>query len=591
MNRESFPTTCLDMALWLASQGCSVFPLEPRSKRPFASILPDHSWKEFQSRRATPDEIKRWFEVAPDANLALVCGSISGVVVIDVDGEKGKEWFKEHAPVKPNVFQFTSSKHKFHAFYKHPGPDVRVSPSVAVVEEIDVRGDGSYVVIAPSIHPSGAQYSLRAGTGFTGFDNLIPVPDFPLERERPQTTPAALDSDVEAGARNSTLTSVCGRMYAKGLTVDEVVTYAHAWNSAHCNPPLTDREVDTIARSMSRTHGSNNPEMLNAGGVENWVKAASGEFSVADIYRDLNLKVASDKEKVRSTLAELERIGVIEKFGSKAGVYRKKDRKLDIINLDEVQSEPLRMWLPFKLDECCDIRTGNVVVVAGETNSGKTGLLFNLMAMNRDRRWNYLSSEMTADEIKQRVAPFGSVEEWKGIAQFVQRSRDYHDAIDPDGFNIVDFLEVYEDFSKVGANIKKIFDRLRNGVVFIALQKKKGELFGRGGEFTLEKARLGISLFTHGRLPNGIFGSAKITKCKNYKPGMNPEGKECFYKLAQGYYYDTSPEPTVPTFDGRLRFWDEHKRKQIITDIEAYCQRLDDEQHGIAQGPVNYYEV
>ena len=71
---------------------------------------------------------------------------------------------------------------------------------------------------------------------------------------------------------------------------------------------------------------------------------------------------------------------------------------------------------------------------------------------------------------------------------------------------------------------------------------------------------------------------------------MNPEGKECFYKLAQGYYYDTSPEPTVPTFDGRLRFWDEHKRKQIITDIEAYCQRLDDEQHGVDQGAVNYYE-
>ena len=129
------------------------------------------------------------------------------------------------------------------------------------------------------------------------------------------------------------------------------------------------------------------------------------------------------------------------------------------------------MWLPFKLDECCDIRPGNVVVVAGETNSGKTGLLFNLMAMNRHYTWNYLSSEMTADEIKQRIKPFGSVEDWKDVAQFVHRSRDYHDAIDPDGMNIVDFLEVYEDFSRVGTHIKQIFDRLRNGVVFIGFQK------------------------------------------------------------------------------------------------------------------------
>ena len=104
----------------------------------------------------------------------------------------------------------------------------------------------------------------------------------------------------------------------------------------------------------------------------------------------------------------------------------------------------------------------------------------------------------------------------------------------------------------------------------------------------MEKARLGISLFTHGRLPHGIFGSAKVTKCKNYKPGFNPEGKEAFYKLLQGYYYDTSPEGTIPFFNGRLRFWDESKRKKIITDIEAHCQRIDDEQNGI--GPVNYYE-
>ena len=590
MIRDTFPSTCLEMALWLESQGCSVFPLEPRSKKPLASVLPNHSWKEFQTRRATPEEIRLWFDQVPDANLALVCGSISGVVVIDVDGEKGQEWFKAHVLVRPNVFQFTSSPHKFHAFYKHPGPDIRVSPSVAVVEEIDVRGDGSYVVIAPSIHPTGVRYSLRAGSGFTGFDKLIPVPDIKLNRDDSKdTTPTvAPDADVEAGARNSSLTSVCGRMYAKGLSVEEVVTYAHAWNLQHCKPPLSEREVDTIARSMSRTHGANNPEALNTGGVENWVRAASGEFSVADLYRDLNVKLAGDKEKVRASLRELDRLGIIEKCGSKTGSYRKKEKQLDVIDLDTVQPGPVQMWLPMQLHYFCDIRPGNIIIVAGETNSGKTGFLFNLMSMNRQHHWNYLSSEMTADEIKQRIAPFGTVEDWKGFSRFVQRSGNYHDAIEPDGMNIVDFLEVYEDFSKVGSYIKQIFDRLRHGVAFIALQKKKGELFGRGGEFTLEKARLGISLFTHGRLPNGIFGSAKVTKCKNYKPGFNPEGKEAFYKLLQGYYYDTSPEGTIPLFNGRLRFWDESKRKKIITDIEAHCQRIDDEQNGI--GPVNYYE-
>ena len=68
---------------------------------------------------------------------------------------------------------------------------------------------------------------------------------------------------------------------------------------------------------------------------------------------------------------------------------------------------------------------------------------------------------------------------------------------------------------------------------------------------------------------------------------MNPEGKECFYRMLQGYYYDTSPACDIPLLDGRLRFWDEHKRKKMIGDIELHCQRLDDENNGF--GTVDYY--
>ena len=592
-------TTCLEAALWFESQGCSVFPLEPRSKKPYAALLPDHSWKEFQTRRATPEEIRHWFAVAPDANLALVCGSISGVIVIDVDGEEGQKWFQENVPAKPNLFQYTSSKSKFHAFYKHPGAHVRVAPSVAVVNQIDVRGDASYVVIAPSIHPTGAQYSLSALHGFTGMDSLVPVPDVKLSRDSSgeyhsapaMTFDGLIEGDVEAGSRNSTLTSICGRLYGKGMSTEEVVLYAHAWNSQHCKPPLPQREVETIARSMSHTHGNNNPHMLNAGGVAHWVKTNNGEFTIADVYRDLNIKQASDKEKCRQELAELVRLGVIEVCGKKAGTYRKCVRHLDIIDLDEQQEEPLPFWLPFHLDRYCDIRPGNIIVVAGETNSGKTGFLFNIMAMNRERyKFNYLSSEMTAGEIKARIQRYNwPISEWKQFAQFVQRSSNYHDAIDPDGINIIDFLEVYEDFSKIGADIKKIFDKLRKGIAIIAIQKKKGEDFGRGGEFTLEKARLGISLFTHGRLPNGIIGSAKITKCKNYKPGYNPEGKEAFYKFLEGYWYDTEPIKQACDFTGKLRFYGDKERRKLIESLDAYCKSVDDQQYqtGYAE---SYYE-
>lgn len=65
---------------------------------------------------------------------------------------------------------------------------------------------------------------------------------------------------------------------------------------------------------------------------------------------------------------------------------------------------------------------------------------------------------------------------------FVERSSNFADAIDPDGINIIDFpFEVHDNFYAIGAEIKKIFDALKGGVVFIAIQKRTGEMFERDG--------------------------------------------------------------------------------------------------------------
>lgn len=587
--------TCLEQAKILAGMGCSVIPLRPHGKEPLARALPNGSWAEFQNRIATDAEIDEWFRIEPNANLGLVCGAVSGIVAVDVDGEEGQEWFKKYMP-RPNWYQQTSSPHKFHAFYKHPRGDCRIPPAVRIEKEIDVRGDGSYVVIAPSIHPTGAQYRLHSLDGFTGIDSLVPVPNLKLERQKDGshnvvTDCAQKDGDLHAvkGTRNETLTSLCGRMYARGCSVDEVVAFAHGWNAQYCDPPLSAKEVETVAHSMAKTHGGRNPQAINAGGVERWVEFAEGDFTIADIYRDLNIKTAEDKDTCQSALRELVRRGVIEKCGSKNGWYRRRVVELEEIDLTKQEDTSFYpMWLPFGLDKMCRVQKKNIIIVAGETNAGKTGLLFNLVYQNPSYLWRYISSEMTTTEIKNRIEKFGvSVEAFNQTCRFYQRVGNYHDAIDPDGFNIIDFLEIYEDFSKVGSAIKQIFDRLNTGIAFIALQKRKGEQFGRGGEFTLEKARLGISLFTHGHLKNGIVGSAKITKCKNYIPGKNPDGKEMFYVLREGYFYETSASREVPMLNSALRYYGEKDRGEYIKAIQQRCKELSDIND--ANEPVEFY--
>ena len=579
--------TCKDMALWLISQGCSVIPLMPKDKRPLARVLPKGAWGEFSKRIATQDEVNRWFELEPNANIGLVCGAISGLVAVDVDGENGQAWFKENMP-KPNWFQYTSSAHKFHAFYKHPRGGVVVPPAVRITDQIDVRGDGSYVVFAPSIHPSGAQYSLKPLAGFTGIDSLVPVPDIKL-RTIPDGTTEVDNSAIEirgdtsleaqAGERNQALTSHCGRMYARGCNVEEVLVFALGWNAVCCKPPLPQKEVETIVRSMSKTHMHRNPQALNSGGVERWVQLSNGEFMIADIYRDLGIQRPEDKNACQQTIQDLLAHRIIERCGKRTGWFRKVENTIERIDLNEPEAPKIEMWLPFNLHRDVIIQPKNVVVVAGETNSGKTGFLFNLVFMNLDNhKFRYLSSEMTPNEIKNRIDAFGRArEDWTSKVDFVERSSNFADAIDPDGINIIDFLEVHDNFYAIGAEIKKIFDALKGGVVFIAIQKRTGEMFGRGGEFTLEKARLGLSLFTHGRKPHGIVGSVKVTKAKNFIDGRNPDGKEQFYSLSNGYYYDNSPIAGIG-FSRGFAFYSKKERDKITNEIECYCKDLSEKQ-------------
>lgn len=587
--------TCHETALWLLSFGCSVIPIAPRSKKPLASVLPGGKWEEFQTRHATVEEVYHWFTTEPNANIALVCGAISGVVAVDVDGAKGQEWFKREMP-KPNWWQFTSEKTKFHAFYKHPGNGIRIPPAVRIAEEIDVRGDGSYVVFAPSVHPTGAVYQSRTMDGFTGPASLVPMPDIKLTRGgngktewdgKVDAANVGISLEVHEGERNQALTKHCGRMYALGCSVDEVLVFAHGWNATYCNPPLSAKEIETTVRSMANTHGRHNPQAINAGGVARWVALSSGDFTIADIYRDLGISRAEDKESCQAGIRDLLTRGEIERCGKRSGWYRKREAKIDAIDLDAKDLPSIDLWLPFGLHRDVVVQPKNIVVVAGETNSGKTGLLFNFCYMNRNKhKIRYLASEMTPNEIRDRIASFGlDRAEWANI-EFFERGENFHDAIDPDGINIIDFLEVHDAFYAIGGDIKRIFDALRSGIAIIAIQKRTGEMYGRGGEFTLEKARLGLSLFTHGRLPNGIVGSVKVTKAKNYVQGRNPEGKEQFYQLSRGYYYDNTPLPHVGYKRG-FRFYPRKERERVVAEIERHCKHMT-EQH-VADEVVNFY--
>ena len=153
--------SCRQDALEYLAMGFSVIPLRGSGsvedrKRPVLD-----SWERFQRERATPDEVGRWFDEHPRANLGIVTGAVSGIFVLDLDGKNAQALVRKAGILLPKTACAATGNGGWHYYFRHPG--VRVPNRVKLLSDgngsaVDVRGDGGYVVAPPSIHGSGRAY-------------------------------------------------------------------------------------------------------------------------------------------------------------------------------------------------------------------------------------------------------------------------------------------------------------------------------------------------------------------------------------------------------------------------------------------------
>ena len=129
----------------------SVIPIKPRGKEPIMA------WKEFQTRRADEQEVRSWFDKWPDANVGTITGEISEMVVIDLDSVEAKDRLKEQAgEYDLNCVPRSRTGKGWQLFFKHPGG--KIPNRAGILPGLDLRADGGYVVLPPSVHPNGKIY-------------------------------------------------------------------------------------------------------------------------------------------------------------------------------------------------------------------------------------------------------------------------------------------------------------------------------------------------------------------------------------------------------------------------------------------------
>ena len=252
-----------DAALGYVAVGWSVVPMAPRSKKP---LLP---WLEYQQRRATPEEIRAWFRRWPEANIAVVTGEISNIVVLDIDPHHGGEAAlilleDETGPI-PSTVEASTGGGGRHLYFAYPGR--RVRNRAGLRPGIDLRGDGGIIVVPPSIHPSGKRYTWVPGHTPESAEPA-PLPERLLReltaRGSRQGHSVSYWRDLVAagvpeGQRNSTLASLAGHLLWHEVDPDVVSEMLLCWNRVRCRPPLTDEEVLRTVQSITRLHQRDDP--------------------------------------------------------------------------------------------------------------------------------------------------------------------------------------------------------------------------------------------------------------------------------------------------------------------------------------------
>jgi len=113
---------------------------------------------------ASKDEaqVRTWWKLAPHANVGLVCGEPAGRWVLDVDPGAGgaaslEQLVGELGEFPPTLEAVTGSGGR-HLVFRWPGRKV-VTRTSSLGAGLDVRGDGGYIVAAPSAHISGGRYA------------------------------------------------------------------------------------------------------------------------------------------------------------------------------------------------------------------------------------------------------------------------------------------------------------------------------------------------------------------------------------------------------------------------------------------------
>ncbi len=262
----------LEAALGYARQGWRVFPLHTPVNAGCSCSDADctkvgkHPRTRKGLKDATTDEqqVRRWWSKWPDANIGVLTGQESGLLVVDADDKGGRTGSANLAALAsaydcPIDTMTVRTGSGVHFYLAQPGYAIKNSLS-RVADGVDVRAEGGYVVAAPSLHANGKRYEVQDDKP------LAEVPDWLLEAMTAKTKKARAQQMgegeqnpltefpiVKEGERNDTLHRLGSSLRGQqGMEQGQIEAILLEFNEKKCNPPMDEAEVLRIAESVCK---------------------------------------------------------------------------------------------------------------------------------------------------------------------------------------------------------------------------------------------------------------------------------------------------------------------------------------------------
>jgi len=255
----------IDTARRYLARGWSLLPLRSQDKRPLVA------WEPLQSSHPSAEQVADWFGRWPDANIGIVTGEISNLIVLDIDpkhgGDASLDRLERQFGQLPATIEVTTGGGGHHFYFAHPGGLIRSRSGLA--QGVDLRGDGGYIVAPPSIHPSGHPYLWAVGhspedVALAALPRWILLESGGIRvRRTPSDWRRLAREGVPEGQRNSSIAALTGHLLRHQVDPEVVLELLLSWNRMRCRPPLQDAEVAQVVSNIVRLHFNENSGMAS----------------------------------------------------------------------------------------------------------------------------------------------------------------------------------------------------------------------------------------------------------------------------------------------------------------------------------------